>query len=185
MTCVIGLLDKGNVYMGGDSAWVTPRYDVQIRADEKVFKNGDFIFGFTTSFRMGQLLRYSFIPPKYDTDMDIYKYMVSIFVEAVRECFKNGGYTTINNNEESGGTFLVGYKGRLFGIDDDFQVSEQTCGYDAVGCGWAIALGSLYSTSDMSPEKRVLQALKASEQFSSGVKGPFHIIKLESKGQIL
>jgi hypothetical protein len=154
-------------------------YDTKIIANEKVFRNGDFVFGFTSSFRMGQLLRYSFIPPKHDKDMETYKYMVSVFVEAVRLCFKDGGYTTINNNEESGGTFLVGYDGRLFGIDADFQVWEQTCGYDAVGCGWAIALGSLYSTNNLPPKERVIQALKASEQFNSGVRGPFHIITYE------
>jgi ATP-dependent protease HslVU (ClpYQ) peptidase subunit len=177
MTCIVGILDNGNVYIGGDSAGVSVS-DMRIRADEKVFRNGDFIFGFTSSFRMGQLLRYSFTPPKHDKDIETYKYMVSVFVEAVRLCLKDGGYTVVSNNEESGGTFLVGYDGRLFGIDSDFQVSEQVCNYDAIGCGGSIALGSLYSTSEMPPEKRIIQALKASEQFNSAVRGPFHIVKL-------
>lgn len=180
MTCIVGLLDKGNVYIGGDSAGVAG-WNMQIRADEKVFRNGDFIFGFTSSFRMGQLLRYSFTPPKHDKDIETYKYMVSVFVEAIRSCLKQGGYAVINNNEELGGTFLVGYNGRIFGVDSDFQVSEQTCGYDAVGCGGAIAIGSIYSTSGMPPEERVLQALKASEQFNAGVRGPFRIVKLEQQ----
>jgi hypothetical protein len=180
MTCIVGLLDKDNVYIGGDSACVSEPYDMKIVSDEKVFRNGDFIFGFTSSFRMGQLLRYSFIPPKHDKNIETYKYMVSIFIENVRTCFKDGGCTVINNNEESGGIFLVGYNKRLFRIDSDFQVSEQICGYDAVGCGGAIALGSLYSTSGMrmSPQERIIQALKASEQFNAGVRGPFNIIKL-------
>jgi ATP-dependent protease HslVU (ClpYQ) peptidase subunit len=179
MTCIVGLLDKGNVYIGGDSAWVSAPYDTKIIANEKVFKNGDFIFGFTSSFRMVQLLRYSFVPPERDKNMDTYEYMVSVFIEAIRLCFKNGGFTKVSNNEELGGTFLVGYDGRLFGVDSDFQVWEQTCGYDAIGCGWAFALGSLYSTNSLPPEERVLQALKASEEFNSAVRGPFNVVKLK------
>lgn len=62
MTCIVGLVDKGSIYMGGDSAGVAG-LSVTTRADEKVFLNGPFIMGFTTSFRMGQILRYKFVPP--------------------------------------------------------------------------------------------------------------------------
>ena len=178
MTCIVGLIDRDNVYIGGDSAGTTSRFDIDTRADKKVFRNGDFIFGFTSSFRMGQLLQYNFCPPKHDKDIPVERYMVSVFIEAVRACLKEGGYATINNNEEFGGTFLVGYEKRLFCVNDDFQVAEFTCGYTAIGCGYALALGSMYSTSTMPPEERIRQALSASEKFNATVRGPFHIIKL-------
>ena len=62
MTCIAAITEKGKVYMGGDSAGVSG-YDITIRADEKVFKNGQCVFGFTSSFRMGQLLCYKFKVP--------------------------------------------------------------------------------------------------------------------------
>src|SRR5574337_644834 len=120
MTCIVGLVDKGNVYIGGDSAGVAG-LSISIRNDEKVFTNGPFIMGFTTSFRMGQLLRYKFNPPKQTVNMDDMKYMVTDFIDAVRKCFAENGYGKIpqgDNNE--GGTFLVGYNGKLYAIHDDF-----------------------------------------------------------------
>ena len=50
------------MYIGGDRAGVAG-LSLTVRADEKVFQNGEFLMGFTTSFRMGQLLRYSLKPP--------------------------------------------------------------------------------------------------------------------------
>lgn len=63
MTCIIGYNDKENekIYMIGDSAGVS-NLDVTVRSDKKVFFNGDFLFGFTTSFRMGQILMNAELP---------------------------------------------------------------------------------------------------------------------------
>ena len=65
-----------------------------VRADEKVFRNGDFLMGFTTSFRMGQLLRYKLNPPRRHPDDRVAKYMVVDFIDAVRECLKAGGWAS-------------------------------------------------------------------------------------------
>lgn len=66
MTCIVGMLNPkgGNVIIGGDSAAVSG-IDVQLEKQPKVFRNGDFIFGCTTSFRMIQLLKFQFEPPRY------------------------------------------------------------------------------------------------------------------------
>ena len=110
MTCIVGLVHEGSVYIGGDSAGVAG-YGLTVRADEKVFTNGDFVMGFTSSFRMWQLLRYSLKPPKYHPDVDLIEYMVTAFVNAVRECLKTGGYAKKDKEEETAGTFLVGFRG--------------------------------------------------------------------------
>jgi ATP-dependent protease HslVU (ClpYQ) peptidase subunit len=184
MTCVVGLLDKGKIYMGADSAGVGGM-DLKTRKDPKVFIKencimGNMIIGYTSSFRMGQLLRYSLNVPDLQYNEDVFKYMATKFVNETRNCFKEGGYSVISNNEESGGEFLVGFKGRLFCIYSDFQVEELHNEYNAVGCGASYALGSLYSTSSMSinPSVRVTLALEASEAFSAGVRGPFNILSI-------
>jgi len=177
MTCIVGSIDGESVYMGADSAGVGGYY-IQRQANSKVFINGDFIMGFTSSFRMGQILQYSFSPPAMKENQDLFAYMATDFIDGVRDCLKSGGYASINNNEETGGTFLVGYKGRLFTIFDDFQVSEQLENYAAVGCGQDIALGSMYSTKGQPIEDRIRIALEAAEEYSAGVRGPFNILKL-------
>lgn len=183
MTCIVGLEHEGKVYIGGDSAGVSG-YSRDIRADEKVFINGHFIMGFTTSFRMGQILRYSFSPPSRGTEEENdMRYLVRDFTKAVRDSFKENGFTPKDSDGGSsdvGGTFLLGYKGKLYTIESDFQVEKVSRNFNACGCGSDIALGSLYSTSDLdlSPEDRITKALDAASYFNAGVCGPYSILAL-------
>ena len=58
MTCIVGMVDgQGTVYIGADSL-AAGGYQKTIRKDAKVFTNGIAVMGYTSSFRMGQLLRY-------------------------------------------------------------------------------------------------------------------------------
>lgn len=172
-TCIVGLeYDKG-VYLGGDSAGVSG-LDISIRTDPKVFKNGPFIMGFTSSFRMGQLLMYKFDPPLRSKSQDDYEFMVIDFIDAVKKCFNDNDFGSKSSNEY--GSFLVGYRGKLYIIYEDLQVGINECGYTSIGCGESYALGSLFSTPKLSPRKRVEMALNAASEFSAGVAPPFNII---------
>jgi len=177
MTAIAALVENDKVWIGGDSAGVGG-YSLAVRKDEKVFKNGEFLMGYTSSFRMGQLLRYSLTPPKPIEGQEAFEYMVTKFVESVRSCLKRGGYSKESNNQETGGTFLVGWRGRLYMIYSDYQVAELAEPYCACGCGEDLVLGSLYTTRDMgmSPKDRIKRALSAAESFSAGVRGPFKIM---------
>jgi len=179
VTCIAGIVGRNNVWMGGDSAGVAG-YSLSIRKDVKVFKiNNRFLIGYTSSFRMGQLLRFNFDPPEQKKKTDDYEYLCTDFIEAVRERLKKGGYTKIKENQEVGGTFLVGYNGRLYEISNDFQVGERIDDFNSIGCGSAYALSSLYMTKDeKEPKKRILQALEAAGYFSAGVSRPFVVEKL-------
>lgn len=143
MTCIAGVVDRGRVVIGGDSAGCAG-WDLTVRADAKVFRNGPYLFGFTGSFRMGQLLRYGFDPPTPPAlPEDLFGFLCTRFIDAVRDALKAGGYASKEDERESGGTFLVGVRGRLFRIDSDYQVGESHQPYDAVGCGANVALGYL------------------------------------------
>jgi ATP-dependent protease HslVU (ClpYQ) peptidase subunit len=172
MTCIAGFLEGQKIWMGADSAGVGG-YSLTVRADQKLFKNGPMLFGFTGSFRMGQLLRYALTIPDHDPRVPIEKYMATNFVNAVRECLKTNGFSQVKNGVEEGGTFLVGYKRRLFCIFDDYQVAEAADAFDAVGCGHDIAKGALFATSHLSGEERLRVVFQAAERYSAGVRGPF------------
>lgn len=172
MTCIAGVTARGKVYIGGDSAGVAG-YSMCVRADEKVFRNGSFLFGFTSSFRMGQLLRYRFTPPAQAGDD--YAYLCGDFIDAVRRCLKDGGYATVLDNQEVGGTFLLGYRGALYTVEDDYQVGRTLDDFAAVGAGRDVALGTLYA-SRLPPSRRIRLALQAAEKFSAVVRRPFHVL---------
>jgi ATP-dependent protease HslVU (ClpYQ) peptidase subunit len=177
MTCIVGLRDAGRVIIAGDSAG-TAGHQTTIRNDRKVFRNGDYVMGFTTSFRMGQLLAFALDPPKPPKRGDLLGFMVTEFVDSVRDCLKGGGWASKDSETEQGGTFLVGIRGHLFTVESDYQVGIPADGYAAVGCGDDLALGALYVTrmSDLTPEERCIAALKAAERHSAGVAAPFHIV---------
>lgn len=173
MTCIVGLVHDGKVHIGGDSAGVAG-WQLTVRADSKVFETGAYIMGFTSSFRMGQLLRYSFDAPAPDLN-DLDRFMSTTFIDSIRACLTAGGYATKEKEAEQGGNFLVGVGGRLFEVHSDYQVGESVDGYSAAGCGEDIALGSLYSTAlaGGSAHSRVTLALQAAERYSAGVRGPY------------
>lgn len=177
MTCIVGIVENGKVTIGGDSAGIGA-YVVTIRADSKVFRNGSFLIGYTSSFRMGQLLRYAFTPPERAADVDVFRYLATSFVDAVRDCFKAGGYARKESEQESGGCFLIGYERRLFVVDSDFQVAESALGYIAVGSGAEVALGALYATQGRPVRERIETAITAAAQFTAGVRLPCVIEEL-------
>lgn len=175
MTCIVGLEHGGKVYIGGDSAGVAG-LSLSVRADEKVFVKAPFVFGFTSSFRMGNLLRYSFNVAEQDSKKSDHEFMCTWFVDAVRKSFKDGGFAEVQNGVDRGGTFLVGYRGRLYHVQGDFQVGMTAAPYDAVGCGEDLALGAMAASALKEPRARIEQALGISEQFSAGVRGPFTVV---------
>jgi ATP-dependent protease HslVU (ClpYQ) peptidase subunit len=179
MTCIVGVIDRkeGRVYMGADSAGVDcGTLQIVSRKDVKVFRVGEFVIGCTTSFRMIQLLRYSLKLPKVGSSTDIYRYMCTDFINAVRSCFKEGGFLEKEKEREGGGTFLVGYQSRLFQIMDDYQVQETLEDFDACGCGARYAMGALMATGEeWTAQDRIKRALQVAEHFSAGVRPPFII----------
>ena len=193
MTCIVGYLDKNtnDIYMGGDSAGVSD-FSINIRKDPKVFVRDKFIFGFTSSFRMGQILMCCDLNlPRQEEGEDTYVYMVKKFVPAIKDVFDEEGYLQkYKDGDDRGGTFIVGYNNRLFSIEDDFQVGETLADYCSVGCGFDLALGSLYTSTDLllefggsievSPEDIITLALEAASEYNGGVCKPFNIVKLKS-----
>lgn len=178
MTAIAAIRTRTNVVMGGDSAGVAG-LSLSVRKDSKVFRVGPYLIGYTSSFRMGQLLRYGC---KTDSLEDLrpvgdpLAFMVQKFVPRVRDILKAGAYTEIENSRESGGAFLVAWGRWVFGMHSDFQVEQPGDSYTACGCGFDLALGSLYSTEG-DPRGRIELALKAAERHSAGVRGPFTILE--------
>lgn len=175
VTCIVGITDAGSVWLGGDSVgsdgWRS--FD---RLDRKVFRRGPLLLGFTSSYRMGQLLQYRLQVPSHPDGVDDHEYMATVFIDAVRQCLKDGGYAKKESEVEKGGTFIVGYRSQLYRIEDDYQVGMTADGFDAVGCGERFALGALHATPDLDPQRRIVTALMAASRFSNGVGPPFHVL---------
>lgn len=178
MTCIIGLKQNEKIWMGADSAALSG-LSLNIISRKKIFLKGDFIFGTSYSVRMSQLAQFKFHPPRLPdiiNEETMREYMVTEFVEKLRSIFRDGGHMKKDKEQETlEGNLLIGIKGWLYCIQNDFQVADSKHPFMAIGCGEDIALGSLYSTENKSPEDRIRMALQAAQEFSAGVREPFVI----------
>lgn len=191
MTCIVGMVDRGTVYIGGDSASVAG-WTSRVTRLPKVFRRGPFLIGYTTSFRMGQLLQHMLqVPLQKERDGAAaalghanMRFMVTTFAESVRQLLKERGVAKIEANAESGGQFLVGYRGHLYSVQQDFQVNEMADGFDAVGSGAEYALGAMaamrgVSRASLPPAARLRRALGVSAHFNMAVSPPFYVRSLK------
>lgn len=180
MTCIVGLENNGTVWMGGDSAGTAGNMHQRVRRDKKVFVRGEFIFGFCGSFRMGQLLQHNLVLPSPQEGNDDVSYMVNEFVSSVRTCLEEEN-KSLSEDEKLTPYFLVGYRGKLYNIQSDYQVGQAEDGFDAVGSGADIAMGAMYaSRGGKNCKKRLLQALEASSRNNAAVRPPFTIMSLKN-----
>lgn len=153
MTCIVGIKTHDDVLLASDSmsassafknVSTTPKL-VRLTIKQRGLADETLIVGFTTSWRMGNLLRYV-EGLKHPATMDAEEWMVTQFVPSVRTLFKDGGFLAKERDREEGGTFLVGCCGKLFCVQDDFSVLSPSEGYDACGSGFFLAIGSLHTT---------------------------------------
>lgn len=183
MTCVVGIEAEGVVYMGGDSALSDADSGcVRMIEDPKVFVAGCLaVVGCCSSLRVLQALKYGFELPVARSGVDEMTYMVVDFVDAVRSTLQKKG--TLKKElgvELHDSHLLVGYRGRLYCVEEDFQVYRVTEPWQAIGSGADLALGSLHSTAGslQSPCARIRMALEAAAAYNCAVRPPFHVVTL-------
>lgn len=184
MTCIVGIEHDGKVYLGSDSIAILD-YNKRKITEPKCFKNinnDEFIFGYTTSFRFGQLIQYSFVPPK---KLDIHKsdmhFLCTTFIDELRNVLKIGGWCKIfDESTDEGGKCLIGYNKTLYLLDCDFQIIRPYYGYAAVGAGSIYAESILHylKDKDMNPQDKLVEALTVSSELNAAVIPPFHFITL-------
>lgn len=190
MTCIVAVTDGQKLVFGADSIGLGPNPHRQIRKDPKIFAVGHFLIGFTTSFRMGQVLMHSEFPtPPMTVDADkALRFMVRELVPSAKGFLEAGGFTrSISETQPEGyqetrhamgGTFIVGFDGHLFGVQADYSVAMLETPYMAIGAASLPALGALAATADLdlSLEERARLALEAAELHTKSCCRPFRFL---------
>jgi len=174
--------------MGADAAAANSQQWRILSSGPKVFRKAGWLFGFTSSFRMGQLIQHQLVMPAADYT-DLPRWLATDFVAALRDLFSVAGYAKKENNVEEGGQFLLAPDGfaRLFSVESDYHIMEHTGrGYAACGCGQDFALGSLHTSAMINlslAEARVKKALEAAAEFSAYVRPPWTILHTRDIGK--
>jgi hypothetical protein len=188
MTAIVGLIDTdtGTVYLGGDHGATDSRGVSELRSDSKVWRDGQYVFGVSNSFRLADIMRYVFDPPPFNLNKkptDPLPFMVKTFVPALREALDEAGLEAPaeeKNENPLPGQILVGLGTDLFEIEADYQVGRSMDRFRAIGSGDLICLGVLqvlvHQHTPMSPEDMIFTALGTAEYFVTTVHAPFTIV---------
>lgn len=177
MTCIAALAHRGRVWIGGDSASSDAYWHIAPVQQPKVFRVGEMVIGNAGSWRICQLLQHKLTLPPIDAK-NVEGWLVTKFIDAVREALKAGGVAKKENEVEEGGVFLVGLRGRLYRADHDYQIIPVGPHGVAIGSGASVAIGALYATHGLrwTPSARIRLALQASAHATPFVRAPFRII---------
>lgn len=182
MTLIAATVHEGQVFMLGDSlAGSHGGYPAHLVRTPKVFALDDLLIGYTTSFRMGQLLEFGLKFPARKVPLDVW--MRSTFIEKVRTTFEKGGFGDAKN--DTGGQFLVGVEGRIFEVQADFSVMEYAVPYAAIGSGEYHARTALYvlhRSGAYHPDELLLEAARVTRAHMPTVAPPWHLIRSGAPG---
>lgn len=158
MTCVVGIEYAGKVAIVADLLGSEGNLKIE-HTEPKVFVRNKVIFGYTTSYRFGQLIQHVMPEPcPPEEAAAVYAWLVSEFVPALRR--------TLKDNDCVGGQCLIGVNGQLWWLQDDFAVVRPADGYFAIGSGADFAIGALHALSnETSVHVLIDQALRTAAHF--------------------
>lgn len=180
MTCIIGLKHDDEIYIGGDQLASNTNGFCSTYKEPKVFKKGGFIFGYSGSYRVGQILKYDFDIPSHSSEYADMEYFVRIFVPALQLKLeeRKAIYNSDNGLEMADdANIIIGYRNGIYRLHSDFQLENNENDIMAIGCGSTVALGCMHALYNLKPISRITRSLEIVSILNIGVKGPFTILQ--------
>lgn len=178
MTCIVGLVNGKDVWLGGDRAATDGNLDQYKIAEPKIFVIDGVGFGVCGLPKVMDAVKHSLVLETRDASSDPKGFLVNVVVPAIRQVLIAHNATVVEGGQHYfHGAFLIAYAGRLFELQGNFQLFEPSAKFHAVGSGAQPALGALRASKG-SPKKRLLNALKISAENNAGVAPPFDLIKV-------
>ncbi len=181
MTCIVGIEYKGSVWLGGDSAATSGSGRQTIIGDPKVFLVGDLAFGVCGLPKVMDVLAHKLEFPKNDAKDNDREFMAKELMPFIVSQLTEAG--CVQQHPKHGalfeGALLMAYRGKLYQVQSNFQLITNSFGFDSVGSGAEVALGSLQSSQKGKPEKRINDALTAAALNNFGVRPPFNVVVLK------
>jgi len=180
MTCILACIKNKKVHMMGDKQGSNGFIYSNYSKISKVFKNKEFLIGYTTSFRMGQLLQYNWEPPVKSSDDSEEVYLFNKVVTSILNCFKANDFGYKDKANWEGGNFLIGWRGRLFEMQPEMSLLEHT-DFTSVGSGEYHAVAAMNTlritrTYDTDPKKFLETALLVASRCVHGVSIEYNYI---------
>ena len=179
MTCIVGLVKDGVVWVGGDRL-SSNAFIKKVPDQSKVFfigENKEFLFGGSGTWRMIDFMQHEFVPPIHPDNMSSDRYMRTMFIKEIQKAFNDNDIPL--NSDIHSPYFIIGYRGKLFEFQNDMSILTHN-DMVSIGSGYEFAYGALYAMRNKSPKKAITTAIEAATEFCPSVGGGIDILKLES-----
>ena len=180
MTTIVGVVKNGHVILGADSQVTSGSRPNSHPKMQKITNNNGYLIAGSGDSTPCDILQYIFIPPVPTTTerKNLYKFMITKFVPAMREVLEENGYKPDSNDKDAGFDMLFAFDGELFEIGDDFSVLLNGDGIYGIGSGSGIAIGALYAG------KTVEESLEYAAKNDIYTSGPFQIVRQQKQSKI-
>jgi ATP-dependent protease HslVU (ClpYQ) peptidase subunit len=180
VTTIVGVCKNGNVTLGADSQITTDSTRVNSLVMEKITKNNGYLIAGSGDASACDILQHIFIPPipTVTERKNLYKFMITKFVPAMKEALEENDYKSDPSDKESGFSMLIAFDGELFDISDDFSVLVSDDGIYGVGIGAKWAMGALHAGAS------VQEALEVAAKKDIYTSGPFQIVKQQKSKKL-
>lgn len=184
MTCIIGIINNNNIYLGSDLLG-SNGHNCTHQRDDKLFRKGNMLIGCSGSYRITQLLKYKFKLPYHDSNLMTDEYINTIFIDNFIKCLDDNKYTKPNDKCPISDNILIGYNNRIFKIQSDYSIIENSYPYLSIGSGAETAMGALTALTEhdstIKPQTLIHLALKAAGTNICTVHSPFKIMSLKKR----
>lgn len=184
LTCIVGIVKDGKVWMGGDR--FVSSGEMKFIGGPKIYYlewNGrrEYLVGDAGGHRAGNLIQTADI--QGEELGDPYLNVVEVLLPAIRKTLINGGAMgKFDDGTDEGNAMLIGHRGRLFRVCSAFGAVEPSEGYSAVGSACEVAIGAFSAMGQMGttwhPRNKLAVALDAAEKHNRNVSKPFDFLEL-------
>lgn len=190
MTVIAAIKVDDKVYLGCDSLFMDASSFQKVkRTQSKLIVKDEMVIGLTTNgCRIFQTIQYKLKLPstRKIKDDNLLEYFITQFCSRLYKILHTENMLLDDSEAKSGepsispASCLIGIRGRLFQVGEDFDVAEINMPFFAIGSGGEYVMGSLEATTNLTPqldpESHLLCGMKAAEKFTASVKGPFQIV---------
>jgi hypothetical protein len=169
VTAIVGLVSRGRVWLGGDSA-LSDDGGVFLTRDPKVFQRSDgVVAAFCGTLRYGQLLALTVLP-KRGPNLDLW--VRQDVTKALRQAARDMGFELGQATDQDDSEGLLGVDGELYSLSPGAIAWRPSLPYCALGSGGPWAAGNMHRSTGR-PRERITKALEAAALHSAGVRAPW------------
>lgn len=178
MTCIVGLVQKGQVWLASDGqeSWGWQKRD----CGSKIVEVEDLAIAFTGYSAVGHAVENRLTLPDVPEDESKHdKWLYVQVPDAIRRCLKEAGVLGDSDGRiDAGAAAIIGWRGRLCTMDDFLSCRAEVRPYCSLGSGAMVALGSMYSTEGKAPKARLETAVGAANMWADGCGNDVHVVKV-------